>query len=262
MIENTFIILDHVSHRLEQSLWKQGILSWDDFLRAKTIKGLSRHRKLYYDRRLSDAQKALYSLDANYFLPILPSSEMWRLYRFFSDDAVFLDIETSGLDRNDSVTVIGLFDGITTKTMIRGINLDVKALAEELLHYKMIVTFNGSSFDIPRLERMFPCLLPAIPHVDLRVLCQRTGLSGGLKNIEKKFGIRRSIVIERFCGGDPLRLWKMFRASGDDHYLNLLVEYNEEDVINLKAIANFAVRKLEKDLKYAYFGLPGFACRP
>ena len=78
----------------------------------------------------------------------LPLSEMWRLYDYFKNDAVYLDIETSGLGRYDTITMIGLFDGISTKTMIRDINLDLKGLQNELQRYKLIVTFNGATFDI------------------------------------------------------------------------------------------------------------------
>jgi len=134
--------------------------------------------------------------------------------------------------------MIGLFDGINTKTMIRGINLDINYLKKELLNYKLIVTFNGSSFDIPFLKKRYPGLIPEIPHFDLKTLCLRRGFKGGLKQIEKEFGIKRSKIIEDFYSGDPLTLWKMYRATGDKYYLNLLVEYNEEDIINLKIIAD------------------------
>ena len=54
---------------------------------------------------------------------------MWRLYEFFKEDAVFLDIETTGLSKNSyDITVFGLYDGINTKIMIKGINLDYGAL--------------------------------------------------------------------------------------------------------------------------------------
>jgi uncharacterized protein YprB with RNaseH-like and TPR domain len=46
-------------------------------------------------------------------------------------------------------------------------------------------------------------------------------------------------------GGDAIKLWRIFRASGDEYYLNLLVEYNEEDVINLKKISDYVIKKLK-----------------
>ena len=38
----------------------------------------------------------------------------------------------------------------------------------------------------------------------------------------------------------------MYRATGNDYYLNLLIEYNEEDIINLKTIADYCVKKLKE----------------
>ena len=47
-----------------------------------------------------------------------------------------------------------------------------------------------------------------------------------------------------------MTLWKMHRATGDEYYLNLLVEYNEYDIINLKIVADKAVKMMkEKILK-------------
>ncbi len=48
----------------------------------------------------------------------------------------FLDLEVDGVDGESDIIVVGLFDGITTKTMIRGINLDFNNLREELKNTK------------------------------------------------------------------------------------------------------------------------------
>jgi uncharacterized protein YprB with RNaseH-like and TPR domain len=245
MIRNSYIFLEKVNNKTEESIWKQGINDWDSFLRAKNIRGLSKLRKFYYNRQLVKARNALYNFNSSYFIDKLPSIEMWRLYNFFKEDAVFLDIETSGLTNYDAITMVGLFDGISTKTMIKGINFEPNALKEELKKYKLVVTFNGSSFDLPFIKKRHPELLPNIPHLDLRHACAKVNLTGGLKEIEKTLGIRRSKIIERFYGGDAVTLWRMYRATGDKYYLNLLVEYNEEDVINLKTIAEHVYRKLE-----------------
>jgi len=123
-------------------------------------------------------------------------------------------------------------------------NLDFNVLKRELWKYKLIVTFNGSAFDIPFIQKRYPNLLPNVPNFDLRVACSRVGLTGGLKEIERKLGIRRNKIIEKMYGGDALSLWKMYRATGDDYYLKLLVEYNEEDVFNLKKIADYVYERL------------------
>lgn len=246
MIQNSFIFLEGVKRGIESSLWQQGIGSWDAFLAKGRIKGLSAQRKSYFDRKLLEARRALYNLDSCYFKSILPASEYYRLYDFFKEDAVFLDIETTGLDhRRNDITVIGLFDGISTKTMIKNINLDHNLLRNELKNYKLIVTFNGSSFDVPFINKKYPDLLPDVPNFDVKVAASRIGLNGGLKEIERKLNISRGDLVNRFCGGDAVTLWKMYKATGDEHYLNLLVEYNEEDIVNLKKVAEHCVSQLK-----------------
>src|SRR3989338_2725027 len=247
MIQNSFIFLEKIKKGVEGNLWSQGISNWDDFINAQRIKGISPQRKSYYDRKIAEARKALYSFDSSYFKRLLPQSEYYRLYDFFKEDCVFLDIETTGLDfRNSDITVIGLFDGVNTKTMIKNINLNYKKLKNELQRYKLIVTFNGSSFDVPFINKLYPSLLPDIPNFDVRSVTDRLGLKGGLKNIEKILGIKRSNIVDKFYGGDALTLWRMYRATGDDYYINLLVEYNEYDIMNLKIVAEHCVKKMKE----------------
>ena len=248
MITQSFIFLERIGEKLEQNIWKNGIYNWDDFLKTNSIKGIARHRKLYYNRKILNAKKALYNFDSNYFQNLLPHSEMWRLYDFFKEDAVFLDIETTGLSKEDDITVFGLYDGINTKIMIKGINLDYSLLKKELQRCKLIVTFNGASFDLPFIEKIYPKLLPKIPNFDVKSITDKLGLKGGLKNIEKSLGVKRSNIVEKFYGGDALTLWRMYRATGDDYYLNLLVEYNEYDIINLKIVVEHCVNKIKEKI--------------
>ncbi|MCM2325333.1 MAG: ribonuclease H-like domain-containing protein [Candidatus Woesearchaeota archaeon] len=247
MIRSTFLFLPKIKQKKERSLWDRGIRTWDDFL-SHEIKGISKKRKLAYDEEIKIAKRALFENDSGYFKDRLPGTETWRLYDYFREEAVFLDIEASGSSRAGSyLTVIGLFDGIDTKTMVKDMNLDVQALQKELMRYKLLITFNGSSFDIPFLEKKYPRLIPDIPHIDIRHLCARIGLKGGLKDIEKQLGISRdNEVVKRMYGGDPIKLWRMYKGSRDPYYLELLVEYNEEDVINLKRIIDSIMPRLKK----------------
>jgi uncharacterized protein len=171
--------------------------------------------------------------------------ETWRLYNYFKEDAIFIDIEIS---RNyKDITVIGLFDGIDTKIMVKNFNLDKNLLKNELLKYKLIITFNGGSFDLPAIKKYFKDTFPPIPHIDLRHLCARIGLKKGLKNIEKELGIERPNIIKDLYGGDPALLWRKFMATGNNRFLELLVEYNEEDIINLKKITDYTIQKLSSE---------------
>ena len=253
MIRNTFLFLPKIKQKTELKIWKQGIKDWDDFLN-NDVKGISKKTKAFYNRKITEAKTALRNNDSAYFYNKLPSTETWRLYNFFKEESVFLDIETSSSTSLDSyLTVIGLFDGDDTKIMVRDVNLNISALKHELKKYKLIITFNGSSFDIPYLNKKYPNLLPRIPHIDLRHLCTKIGLKGGLKYIEKQLNIKRNnIILDCLYGGDPLKLWRIFKATGDKYYLNLLVEYNEEDIINLKKIADYVIEKLYKNMKASF----------
>ncbi|MBW2999600.1 ribonuclease H-like domain-containing protein [Candidatus Woesearchaeota archaeon] len=241
MIRQSFIFLEKVGQKKENQIWKQGINCWDDFLRRNSIKGISKKTKICYDNNLRHAKKSLIEENSQWFAKYMPSAEHWRLYDYFRDENVFLDIERSSL--YGSITIIGMFDGIETRTMVHGMNFDKKLLEKELSKYKLITTFNGSSFDLPVLKKYFGIKIK-IPHIDLRHVCARINLKGGLKEIEKKIGIKRPCHLLPEGGEHANDLWKAFHASGDKEYLELLVKYNEEDVVNLKKIADFSIKEL------------------
>ena len=250
MIRNSFIFLEGVGKTSEKNMWNNGISDWDSFLNQENIQGLSKSRKLYYDRKIMEARKNLFDENSSYFLKILPQSENWRLYDFFKEDAVFLDIETTGLSKNyDDITVFGLYDGLNTKTMIQGINLNYHELKKELQKYKLIVTFNGASFDSPFIEKRYPGLVPKVPNFDVKSITRQLGLTGGLKKIERDLNIKRKEIVEEFNGGDALTLWRMYRSTGDDYYLNLLVDYNEFDIVNLKTVAEHCVKNMKEKIQ-------------
>ena len=249
MIKNSFIFLEGVGQKLERKFWEDGVSDWDSFMSRKQISRLSNSRKGYYDRRLSDAKKALYQFDSSYFKNVLPSCENWRLYDFFKEDCVFLDIETTGFSSQyDDITVFGLYDGYDSKIMIKGINLDYHVLKQELSKYKLIVTFNGASFDVPFINKRYPGILPNVPNFDVKSISGRLGLKGGLKLIEKQLGIARKEIVEDFDGGDALTLWRMYKATGDEYYLKLLVEYNEFDILNLKIVAEKCIKSMKESI--------------
>ncbi len=241
MIRNSFIFLDRFGQRKEASIWQQGIADWNDFLDAKRIKGISEKKKSYFDRKLLEAKEQLYDENSEHFSQLLPTTEHYRLYDFFKDDALFLDIETAS--HHGYISVIGMYDGSETKTMIRNRNLDKELLLKELSKCKILVTFNGLSYDAPLLERFFGFRIN-LPHIDLRHVCSRIGLKGGLKQIEKQLEIKRRKEVDGLGGQDACTLWQTFMATGNDYYLDLLIKYNEEDTINLKQLADYSILKL------------------
>src|SRR3989338_6860857 len=254
MIKNSFIFLPKVSHTKEQSIWQQGINGWDDFLNTKNVAGISPKIKGYYDLCLTRAKKELQEDNALHFYERMPNVEAWRLYEYFKEQTCFLDIETVGY--NGYITIVGLYDGYDTKIMVKDINLNMKVLKEELAKYKLLITFNGSSFDLPCLNRYYPGCVPKTAHIDLRHACKKIGLTGGLKMIEQQVGIKRPEHLKAIGGDQTIDLWRAYKASGDKEYLDLLVQYNEEDIINLKPLMRLVYKTLKKKFVKPCSSLP------
>ena len=149
MIRQSFIILDKVTDNKEKKLW-EFCSDWNEFLNC--TEPLTRDFD-FHKKQLEQAKQALLDNDASYFSKILPSGQHWRLYDYFKDEAVFLDIETTGF--RGGTTVVGLYDGTNTNILIRDQTLDTKTLQELVDRYKMIVTFNGQCFDLPVLAKEY-----------------------------------------------------------------------------------------------------------
>jgi uncharacterized protein YprB with RNaseH-like and TPR domain len=244
MIKNSFIFLDKISHRSEKKIWEQKIHTWDHFLEAREIQGIGKTRKIFYDQQIHYAKTAITDDNAQALSALFPKQEHWRLYDLFKSQACFLDIETSGY--YGDITVVGIYDGRETKTMVKGINLNPLLLNRLLQHYKMIITFNGASFDLPVINKYYPNTIPHVPHIDLRHPLAKLGYSGGLKSIEAQLGIRRAEAVQGISGSDAVYLWNMYKATGKREYLERLVQYNEEDIINLKPLADFVFKEMKR----------------
>ncbi len=241
MIRNSFCLLERISQKKEESLWKQGIKDWNCFLKTEKIKGISPQTKEYYNRRIKEAQQALLDDDSAYFTAKLPAKENWRLYGYFRDETGFLDIE---VDSSGKLIMIGISNYFNSNAFVRGFNLEKRLIAKELEKYKLIVTFNGSAFDLPKLKKQLGIEMK-VSHIDLKSLCLNLGLKGGLKEVEKKLDLKRPAHLR----GNPVELWKAFHASGDREYLDLLIGYNKEDIENLKGVMDFGYGKKSGKLK-------------
>ncbi len=246
MIENTFLFLPGVGEKTEQKIWQQGITNWNEFLETSNVKGLGDGRKVHADEQIVKAKKSVREGKAKFFTDRLPKSAHWRLYNKFRDETVFLDIETSG--GYGYITVIGLFDGYDVKHFVKGANMEKTALKEELEKYSLIATFNGRSFDIPVINKYFKDVVPEIPHMDLRHVCSQLGLTGGLKKIEKELDLERETLVDGMAGGDAVILWDKFQATRNKKYLKQLLQYNAEDIINLKPLAEYVFEELKTNV--------------
>ncbi len=246
MIRNSFCFLPGISAQRESKIWQSGIHEWKHFIDAKKVTGLSDERKQIHDSLLKHAHSQLLEENAHWFASIMPKNQHWRLYNQFKDDACFLDIETDGYYGN--ITVVGIYDGKEAHTFVRGINLDKKLISNVLSRHKIMLTFNGSSFDLPVIKRYFN-LTPNMPHIDLRHVCAKVGLTGGLKKIEGDLGIKRPEEVQGITGMEAVYLWQNYQGTQNRKYLDLLVQYNTEDIINLPKIAESVIPALWKEVR-------------
>jgi len=246
MLRNSFVFLPGIGPQRERSLWSKGIIHWDEFLAETKVNGISKQKKDELDSELITADERYHEADSSYFGCRLPGREQWRGLSDFKGSIVFLDVETTGISPRSPITMVGVFDGTRMHTLVRGQNLTRTNLGGILSGAKIMVTFNGSSFDIPMIKSQFPGIVPCIPHVDLKHPLRRLGLVGGLKRIERELGIERDRRVEYMTGEDAVYLWRLWERNGNRNALDLLTEYNAEDCKNLKILADHAYRGLKR----------------
>ncbi|HSB46395.1 MAG TPA: ribonuclease H-like domain-containing protein [Candidatus Bilamarchaeum sp.] len=237
MLRNTFIHLPDFGPRRERRLWGSGVSDWEEFLDKFGSSEYHRHQCSLIAR----SQYCLSRKEPEFFAESLPSSETWRAFPEFRKIA-YLDIETTGLaPQTDYVTVIGLFDGEDTHSYVHGQNLG--DFLKEISGYEMVVTFNGSLFDIPFLKKAFPGVRIPRLHVDLRFLLQSLNVRGGLKRIEESFGYEREGDLKGLNGYDAVKFWQAYIKRNDRDALDRLIRYNAADISNLKKLLEWAYRE-------------------
>lgn len=144
----------------------------------------------------------------------------------------YLDIETTFAG---SISVIGIYRPDYGTIQLVGGGVTDLNLYESLSGISTIVTFNGSSFDLPMIrKRLLADLRAEFDHRDLLYVCRRRGLRGGLKVVERMLGIARDTV--GVSGWDAPRLWSRYELYADEASLATLLAYNIEDVVNLAAL--------------------------
>lgn len=226
-----------------------GIIDWDDFLISETAGPLKGDRKLSSDTIIRKISNRLEEQDLKFFSKLFRSSENWRLWEDFSDNVLYLDIETMGTRRSSPITVIGAYDGKEFKALVRGKDLNEENIEELFLGASMIVTFNGATFDLPMINEQFPGTVPQVPHLDLRFLARKCGYSGGLKSLEMQLGMARPDEIKGMSGEDAVRLWKLYERDSNRNALKLLLKYNMEDIINLQPISHKLIKMMTEKVK-------------
>jgi uncharacterized protein YprB with RNaseH-like and TPR domain len=230
MLQHTFMHIQSIGQVTEQRLWESGLSDWDAFSDGISIP-LSGNRKYFLQKGIEASRHHLYQNNPEYFSRFLPANQAWRFFPEFRNSTVYLDIETTGLDRQyQSITTIALYDGREIKTYVQGQNLD--DFIDEINKYKVIVTYNGKCFDIPFIESFFNIRLNHA-QIDLRYVLYSLGFRGGLKGCERQLGLDRGDLRD-IDGFFAVLLWDEFVKTENRQALETLLAYNVQDAITLE----------------------------
>ena len=239
MLKSSFQHLERIGAHRERELWRQGVMTWDALERQ-------RGRQLFlfgndYARQLADSRRSLKEGNVEYFARRLARREHYRIAFAFPSDTIFLDIETTGLSLYyDHITLIGWSRQGKYGVFIKG--QEDSAFRRALAEAKVVVTFNGSLFDLPFIRKEFPSVKLPVVHIDLRFLAKRAGFSGGQKALERRIGIVRN-QLEGIDGSTAVVLWHEY-SRGSRESLATLIRYNHADIEGMKPILDESVARL------------------
>jgi len=151
----------------------------------------------------------------------------------------YLDIETTGLSPQYSeITVVGIHicNGDDTRSIqLVGKDITADNIVDTLRGVNIIYTYNGKSFDLPFIHSQLGINLEeTFTHHDLMYDCWNCNLYGGFKAVEKQLNIERKLT--EVNGYEAVKLWWRYVDYFDLDALNTLLEYNKEDVVNLKTL--------------------------
>jgi uncharacterized protein YprB with RNaseH-like and TPR domain len=243
MLKSTYLHVQGIGEATERKIWSDGLRTWYDFLAAVDAKSFRKPRWAAYAAEVRESVSRFGSNDWKYFDRVFPGLGKWRAFGDFPGRALYLDIETNGGVTGADITVIGTYDGVTAKSFVAGVNLE--AAQEEIEKFPVLVTYNGAQFDMPIVRDRFRYNFFNHIHVDLRFPLHRLGYRGGLKVIERQLGIARSDATRGLDGFDAVRLWREYER-GSKEALDLVIEYNREDIVNLKPLMELVYQRMSE----------------
>jgi len=246
MLTNTFLHIPGIGIITEQRLWDSGIHSWKHF-KKDVRSNFSLKKADTIAEYLRESKKQIESLNPNYFAERIPAGYHWRFFPEFRDSTVYLDIETTGLSRYfETITTISLYDGKSIFYYVKDRNLH--NFPKDIQKYKVIVTYNGKSFDVPFIENYFGIQLNHA-QIDLRHILASLGYKGGLKTCEIRLGFHRGDLTD-IDGFFAVLLWHDFQRNGNEKALETLLAYNIQDVLTLENLMIIAYNMKIQDTPF------------
>ena len=247
LLRGFFQHLPGISASREAKLRSEGVQDWNDLL-SRTPAQLDLFRKgaSTLSCAVEESEGALALRDVDFFKKMLPRREYYRIAASFPDLCVFLDIESTGLSPYyDQVTLLGWSVGSRYEVLVDP--SETKQLELDLCAQPIVITFNGTLFDLPFLTNQFNTDWSRATHVDLRYLAKRVGLAGGQKKIEVSIGLTREASLEDISGAEAVGLWFDYK-EGDLNALRRLIRYNHADIEGMKFLFEVVVDRLESGI--------------
>ena len=173
-----------------------------------------------------------------------PSAAGWR-------NLAFLDTETTGLSETDYAFCVGVGFWRDDEFLVRIYHMRdgdddeamLEALSDGLDGVAGLCTFNGSSFDVPLLERQYreaglESPLGGLLHLDLLPVSRQVWPdldSHSMESLEeRKLAAQRTDDVP---GSEVPRRWAQFVRSGRFSVLSGVFEHNRKDVLALVSLA-------------------------
>ncbi|AFS77951.1 exonuclease-like protein [Gottschalkia acidurici 9a] len=183
----------------------------------------------------------------------------------------FLDIETTGLSsRYNHIILIGMLCVENHNVYITQLFAESTSEEKELLvsltellnNFEHIITYNGSTFDIPFIKNRLTyhnidSNISMINHLDILKLVRKNktmlGLSDcKLKTVEKSLGIFRKDTIS---GKESVELYKVYTTSKNPSIRKTILNHNYDDIFYLPKLLTIydiidAKNNLELELSF------------
>lgn len=239
-IQGAFLHLPGFGPRKVASLRDRGITSWSELLHFHhhDLPGLEDGASAWVKAIRRD-EEAFNSNNLAHLVTTLHRTDHWRILADYIEQATFLDIETSGDQLRPEITLIIAKHRGVLHTFTSGHNLDdFLGLLDDI---RLLVTFNGASFDVPQMENHFHIPMRDIAHIDLRWVCYHAKLRGGLKEIERAIGLIRPADLIGMDGAEADWLWRRWKETANQKLVQRLTRYCAADVIGLHHLSNWLI---------------------
>ncbi|MEZ6061492.1 MAG: ribonuclease H-like domain-containing protein [Planctomycetaceae bacterium] len=212
---------------------------------------------------VAECQRSLQALqddDIGWFVDRFSPGDKWRILSQYHDRTTFFDIETTGLELDATITVIVCWHRGRLHTFVEHENLDdFLSLLDDV---ELLASFNGTSFDVPRVLDGFHIPSLPCPHLDLRWLSHHQGLKGGLKRITSRLGFPRPADLHETDGEMAVRLWWDWRQRQDQAARDHLIRYCAADVLMLVLLSQHLARRQDVSADDLWAHLPASPATP